>query len=50
MLNAVRSTEGDEISPVNVLLPVCTHLMFEASVYSNMKAKAQLFYKLKYSE
>ena len=46
----MRDDEGDEIGPVALVGALISVFLAESSVYSNMKAKAQLFYKLKVSE
>ena len=50
MLIAMRNEEGDDIGPIGILGTFVMIFLIEASVYSNMKAKAQLFYKLQFSE
>ena len=50
VLIAMRDDEGDEVGPVAFVGALISVFLVESSVYSNMKAKAQLFYKLQFSE
>ena len=43
----IRDQAGDEQGPINMIVPILVVALIEISVYSNMKANAHLFYKLK---